>query len=176
MSEYVITPDRKDPPSGHVLMEELHRRGLPVEISVKGTVDKWESIRFTESGPPETECQLTLDPSGTLKASISVDSNMEARDLQMVLVDVILAEVGGRADHTATRERYTAEQFARKVRDQRGRPPSEADLPWIVFSWAMVGVSLMGFCVLPRFHYFALVAAALSLVGALGLTWQKTRG
>ena len=176
MSEYVITPEKKLPPSGHVLLEEVHRRGIPVEISVKGTVDKWESIRFHEPGPPEIECLLSLEPGGAMKAAISVDSDMEARDLQMVLVDVILREVGGRVDHTGTRERYTAEQFARKVRDHRGKPPAEADLPWIIFSWVMVAVSLLGFCVLPRFQYFALVAAALSLAGAVGLTLQKARG
>lgn len=157
-------------------MEELHRRGLPVEINVKGTAENWDSIRFYEPGPPEIECFLSHEESnGELNISISVDSSLEARDLQMFLVDILLKNVGGRVDHTGTRERYTAEEFAKKVKDIHGKTSGASDTPWIVFSWAMVVISLFGFWILPRYNYWALAAAALSLAGALGLTLPKFR-
>jgi hypothetical protein len=176
LSEYVITPDDQSRPSGHHLMEELHRRGLPVEINVKGTAEEWDSIRFYEPGPPEIECFLSHEPSnGQLNVSISVDSSLEARDLQMFLVDILLKKVGGRVDHTGTRERYTAEEFSKKVKSLHGSSAGETDLQWILFSWVMVAISLLGYCVLPRFNYWALAAGALSLAGALGLTIPKFR-
>lgn len=176
MSEYVITPDKDARPSGHYLMEELHRRGLPVEMNVKGTAEEWDSIRFYEAGPPEIECFLSHEPSNSqLNISISVDSSLEARDLQMFLVDILMKKVGGRVDHTGTRERCTAEEFAKKVKSIHGSAAGEADLPWIVFSWAMVAISLLGYCVLPRFNHWALAAVALSLASALGLTIPKFR-
>src|SRR5580658_1386571 len=41
MAEYVLTPESKTRLLGTQLMEELHRRGFPVEINLKGQDQAW---------------------------------------------------------------------------------------------------------------------------------------
>src|SRR5579863_6303391 len=134
MPHYVISPEQKELPTGPHLMDELHRRGFPVEINVKGSAQSWNEVRFYEPGPPELECLLSFnEKDGNLKVSVSNDAPLEARELQIFLVDLLLKELGGQADNTDTRERFTPEEFARKVKSHYSPDRQTKDLVWIAF-------------------------------------------
>ena len=93
MDEYVITPAVKELPEGPALMDELHRRGLPVEIHLTGTAQRWEAIRFYEPGPPEIECFLSREEEdGRLRLSMPPGSPPEAAELLLNLVDLLLVK------------------------------------------------------------------------------------
>lgn len=143
MAEYVLIPEKKLQPSAFELMEELHRRGLPVEIHLKGQDREWEDIRFFESGPPEIECWLSYDAGKeNYTVTISPDAPFSAIELQAFLVDILLQNLGGQADNINTRERFTPEQFALKVKDHHSSSAQLKELGWIGFSWAVVGLAL----------------------------------
>ena len=114
MSEYIIHPEKTSRPSGTFLMDGLHRYGFPVEISLKGSDQNWERIRFFEAGPPESECFVSIDPKeGGISVTVPLDSPHRTRDMQMFLVHILLKELGGQSDHSGTRERSTPEEFAK---------------------------------------------------------------
>ncbi len=146
MAEYVLTPEKKDQPQGTQLMEDLHRRGFPVEINLKGPDQGWDSIRFYEAGPPEVECLLAYDrEKGRYKISVSRDASAQTHELQLFLVDSLLRELGGQVDNTSTLERFTPSQFSVKLRTLHNPMRKMKDLVWIGFSWAVVVAGLMAF-------------------------------
>jgi len=169
MAEYVLTPEKNEQPSGLQLLEELHRRGFPVEIHVKGEDRKWEAIRFSEPGPPEVECILSYDAeAGLYTAFVSQDAPPSAVELQVFLVDSLLRELGGRADNTNTRERFTPEQFAEKIRHHHGPARKLGDYLWIGFSWLVVLLaSLMYFIIAPNLQHLVLVILFLAFLSAV---------
>lgn len=170
MSEYVITPSQKRLPSATHLMDELHHFGFPVEINLKGADTQWESIRFFEPGPPEIECLLSIDKDGRFTVSASVDTSLTTRELQLFLVNVLLKEVGGQVDHTGTRERFTAEEFARRIKKREGiKTPS--DIFWMLFPWIVVALGLgLYFIISPQLRSMDLIIVAFSFFSALGLS------
>lgn len=173
MAEYVVTPETTVRPSGTELMEELHRQGFPVEIHVKGNAQLWESVRFLEPGPPEIQCVLSWDPGQkTYTASVS-DSSPEGRDLLLYAVDALLQRVGGRADNSSTRERFTAGQFKALLKVHRASSDGRKDLLWVVFAWGVVGLAFLAyFSVAPGLHDLVLIVSVLSFLSAAGLTYS----
>jgi len=173
LPEYVITPEKKDLPSGPFLMEEMHRRGFPLEINVKGGAEKWDAIRFYEPGPPEVECFLSLDDdNGRLNVSVSVDSPPHAFDMQMILVELLLQEVGGQVDNLTTRERLTLKEVSAKIRSHHRSKAGPMDFIWIGFSWAVVVLAMLAYVFEPQARGLILVLLFFSLVSAGGLTYS----
>jgi len=173
MAEYVLTPESKTQPAGTQLMEELHRRGFPVEITLKGPDQGWESIRFYEAGPPEIECFLSYDPgNGRYKVSVPRDASPETIELQLSLLDDLLQDLGGQADDTATLERFTPAQFKAKLRSLHEPAHKKGDLVWIGFSWAVVLASgLALFMGSSQSHMMVGLVLAFALLSAGGLTY-----
>jgi hypothetical protein len=174
MAEYIVTPDKKDLPSGPSLLEELHRRGYPVEINVKGTAEKWEMIRFFDPGPPEMECLITHDaPNGRFSVSVSTDAPPQATELQMNLVDIMLRQLGGQTDNSTTRERYSAKQFTTHLKKLHGTSDKAKDIVWLGFSWGIVVLGiLLYFSLPPSMKPVDVVVVFLSLLSAGGLTYS----
>jgi hypothetical protein len=173
MAEYLLTPEKKKPPAGTWLMDELHRRGFPVEIHLKGEDRDWETIRFCEEGPPEAECLLAVEgPSGRYRISVSRDASLRAQNLQMFLVDTLLGEVGGQVNNSDTLERFTPGQFNVKLKTIHNPMGKANDLVWIGFSWAVVAVGFIALFVGPS-HSRLIVAfvLAFSSLSAAGLTY-----
>jgi len=176
MAEYIITPEKTGIPSAMTLLEELHRRGLPVEISLKGTDERWESIRFLEPGPPEIKCTAIYNGSkGNFSVNMPTNSPHQALELQLALVDVLLEEVGGQVDNTETRERYNSQQFTAKLRQLQGASGGPNDLFWILFSWAVAVIAVVMYFTLPKFHLPVLIIALFSLGSAVGQTLPKLK-
>jgi hypothetical protein len=173
MAEYVLTPEKNEQPSGLHMLEELHRRGFPVEIHVKGEDRKWETIRFSEAGPPEVDCILSYDAeSGLYTIFVSPDAPSPAVELQVFVVDALLQELGGRVDNTNTRERFTPEQFAEKIRHHHSPDRKRGDYFWMIFSWVVVVLALiMFFIIVPNLQHLVLVILFLSFVSALLQTY-----
>ena len=177
MAEYVITPAKKELPEGPAIMDELHRRGFPVEINVTGTALVWEAIRFYEPGPPEIECFLSREEEdGLLKLSLPADSASEAVSLQLNLVDLLLAKVGGLAENTATRERFIPEEFSAKLKALRGAPTGLKDFFWIGFSWSVVLAGILIWISSPQARTLAPAVVFLSFLSAAGLTYSLFKG
>jgi hypothetical protein len=175
MAEYIITPEKNDLPQAPFLIEELHRRGLPVEITVKGTTEKWTGIQFVEPGPPEIKCSLALNSEKGLSVTIPTNSPHQALELQLHLVDILLQQVGGRADNTETRERYNPRQFASKMKTLVGYSGEQGDLFWLFFSWIVFTFSVLLYFSLAKFRSWDLLVVVLSLAGAGGLTYLKLK-
>ena len=176
MAEYIITPEKSDLPTAPDLMEELHRRGLPVEITVKGTAEQWESVKFVELGPPEIKCTLAHNGAkGTFSVQMPTNSPHQALELQLSLVDVLLRLLGGQADNTETRERYNPQQFTAKLREFQGLSGGPHELLWIFFSWVVVLVAVIMYFAMPKFHVLILILALLSLASAVGQTLPKLK-
>jgi hypothetical protein len=173
MSEYIIHPEKKDQPSGTFLMDALHRYGFPVEISLKGSDQNWERVRFSEPGPPEAECFVSFEPKdGSISVTVPLDSPHRTRDMQMFLVHILLKTLGGQADHSGTRERSTPEEFAKKIRHLQSGA-SLWDYFWLVFPWVVVVFGVLAlFWIPPSLRHMDLAIAAVSLLCALGLTYS----
>ncbi|HUO57496.1 MAG TPA: hypothetical protein VMV05_04900 [bacterium] len=172
MPEYAIKPEKVEAPTATHLSEEMHRRGFAVEMNIKGSPDQWEAIRFSEPGPPEVECFLSYsDKRDALNVSVSVDSPPQAAELQMVLVDLLLSELGGQVDNLKTRERYTAQEFSEKLKHLHGAKPGPKDLVWIVFSWAVVLLAVLILVLKPQTRGLAAMLLLASLASAGGLTY-----
>jgi hypothetical protein len=177
MAEYILTPDQKEAPSGTFLLEELHRRGFPVEISLKGPDDHWESVRFHEPGPPPVECLLSRDPQGTYRVSIFHDSPLEALELQLYLVEAILQKTGGTADNSSTRERYTVKQLTAKLRNFHRTDRKTKDLFWLGFAWAVVVMGVAAsFSLRPPLRSAAFLVLAVAFLSAAGQTYSHFKG
>lgn len=174
MSEYLIKPDPGPKPLGTKLLEEIHRRGFPVEITLTGPDEDWSAIRFMDAGPPEAECLLSFEAgTNAYKVVISRDAPRSAVELQLYLVETLLQEVGGYADHTGTRERLDHGQFIAKLRAHAGDAPKTMDWVWLVFSWLVVVAALTAFLqVQGPNRWTVLVVMIFALVSAAGLTWS----
>lgn len=173
MAEYILTPEKKQQPSAFELMEELHRRNIPVEIHLKGQDREWESIRFSESGPPEVECYLSFEKDKeTYTVFVSQDAPPLAAELQVFLVDTLLQSLGGQADNLNTRERFTPEQFALKVKDHHNPSAGSKELVWIAFSWAVAILALgIYFVVAPHLRQLVMVIIILCFFSAILQTY-----
>jgi hypothetical protein len=177
LPEYVVTPEAATPLPAPALLEGLHRRGFPVEIVIKGAADQWESIRFTEPGPKEVECSLIRDTaSGRLTVTTASDATPEAVDLQAHLVGLLLDELGGQADNSYTRERFNAQEFARKLRHHHAPRGGFREIAWLVFSWIVValGVALY-FSVPDHLKPVDLVVVIIAFLSAVGFTYTHFR-
>jgi hypothetical protein len=174
MAEYVLTPESQTQPLGTRLMEELHRRGFPVEINLKGTDEGWESIRFYEAGPPELECQLAYDEeAGRYKISVSRDASPQAHDLQLILVDSLLQTLGGQVDNTSTLERFTPAQFAAKLKAPHSPMGKTKDWIWIGFSWSVVVAGFIAlFAGSGQSRMMVGLVLAFASLSAIGLTYS----
>ena len=154
-------------------MDELHRRGFPVEINIKGSADNWDAIRFYEPGPPEIECFLSYSEEDNFyNISVSTDSPHQAMELQMFLVDLLLQKLGGQADNTATRERFTPEQFAAKLKAHHGSSSDKKEIFWIGFSWIVVVLGVLIYFFSPQSRSLAPFIVVFSLLSAGGLTYS----
>ncbi len=174
MAEYVLTPESKDQPLGTQLMEELHRRGFPVEINLKGPDQGWESILFYEAGPPELECQLICEPeTGCYNISVSRDASPQTQELQLFLVDALLQKLGGRVDNRSTLERFTPSQFTAKLKSPHSPRGETKDLVWIGFSWCVVVAGLIALFVGSDPSRLTIgFILAFAFVSAVGLTYS----
>ncbi len=174
MAEYILTPEKKLQPSAFELLEELHRRGIPVEVHLKGQDREWENIRFSEPGPPEIECLLSYDPDKEVySALVSRDAPAAAAELQVFLVDILLRTLGGQADNRTTQERFTPEQFALKIKQHHNRRAGLKELIWIGFSWAVVALALGIYSVVPsHLRQLVLLILVLSSLSALLQTYS----
>jgi len=170
MAEYVVTPVKKELPEGPYLMDELHRRGFPVEINLKGTAQNWDAIRFYEPGPPEIECFLSREENeGKFNVSLAADSPSEASELQLNLIDILLSGLGGQADNSATRERFGPGEFSAFLKSRRG---NSRELFWIGFSWLVVAAGISLWIFSPATRVIAPAVVFLSLISAAGLTYS----
>lgn len=177
MAEYVITPEKNAQPAGTRLLDELHRRGFPVEITLKGPDNGWENIRFFEAGPPPAECQVAFDaPSGTYKVTISRDASPASLELQLFLVETLLREVGGVADHAVTRERLNLGQLTEKLRAHRSDERKASDWLWVAFAWLVAAGALVGFWRMPGPNrWTVLVVLLFAALSACGLTYSHLK-
>jgi len=192
MTDYIITPDKKESPSSHLLSEELHRRALSVEMEVKGTNYKWESIYFHDPITPETHCFVERNlHSLVYKISLTPESTHESEELQNALVEIILHETGGKVYNPATKESHDLKSFRDQSKDSEfgfegttdssskrsktSSPPIE-EILWIIFSWALVlfGVYVYQNAPQPR-KVFVLAACVLALISASGITFAKIK-
>ncbi len=187
MHDYIVTPDKKGLPSGHFLAEELHRRGLPTAMDVKGTDNKWETIHFYESGPPKLDCFLQHEAlKGVFKIILPYDSPEEAEEIQVALADILLREFGGHVHNTGTDDRHDLEAFIQKIKasaaSKNASTPSVSketssqshEIFWVVFSWASVFLGLLVYFFTSRYqHPFTLIVTGLAFISAFGLTFSK---
>ncbi len=194
MSDYIVTPHKKDIPSSHLLSEELHRRALSVEMEVKGTNYKWESIYFYDPITPETQCIVERNlHSLVYKVSLTPESTHESQELQHALVDIILHEVGGKVYEPETQKSYDLKGFRNhsaqnesefELEEPSGTSykkssmtmPPLGEILWIVFAWALVG---FGFYVYHQVSeerkLYVLIACGLAFISAAGITFSKTK-
>jgi hypothetical protein len=174
MAEYILTPETKDKPPGTQLMDEIHRRGFPVEINLTGPDQDWESIRFYEAGPPVLECLLTYDPEGECyKISVSRDASPQSHELQFFLVDILLQALGGQVDNKSTQERFTPSEFAQKLKTLYNPIQKAKDLIWIGFSWAVVVAGLIAlFAGSHPSHEMVGLILVVASISAVGLTYS----
>jgi hypothetical protein len=173
MAEYVLTPESKLQPAGTRLMEELHRRGFPVEINLTGQDQGWAAIRFYEAGPPEVECFLAYEPeTGRYKISVSPEASLPTYELQLLLVDSLLQILGGYVDNATTSERFTPGQFTAKLKSLRNPPGKLKDLVWILFAWAVAALGLFALLFAPALaRSLVMVVLLFSTLSASGLTY-----
>ena len=175
MSDYLITPETRDQPAGTQLLEELHRKGFPVEITLKGPDTTWESIRFTEHDAKDSECILSFD-GGTYRISIPPDASFSSRELQLYLVQTLLQEVGGVADHGTTRERLNLEQFNLKLKSHHADDHKASEWVWIGFAWAIALGAFFAFTqVAGPNRWTVLIVAVFASLSALGLTYLQLK-
>ena len=176
MPDYVITPETNDPPAGTRLMEELHRKGFPVEITLKGPDGSWDSIKFFEEGR-EAECVLSrLGDSNNYKVSVSRDASHASLDLQLHLVEAMLREVGGVTDHAVTRERLDLKQFSLKLQAHHSGDRKATDWVWVAFAWAVALGALFAFTqVAGPNRWTVLVIALFASLSAIGLTYLQLK-
>ncbi len=176
MPDYLITPETNEPPAGTRLMEELHKKGFPVEITLNGPDGAWESIKFFEEGR-EAECILSrLADSNNYKISVTRDASPAALDLQLHLVEALLRAVGGIADHAVTRERLDYRQFSLKLQAHHSGEHKPSDWVWIAFAWAVALGSLVAFLQIagPN-RWTVLVVMVFASLSALGLTYLQLK-
>jgi hypothetical protein len=192
MTEYIITPDKRDIPSSHLLSEELHRRAISVEMEVKGTNYKWESIHFYDPAIPETQCFVERNlNSHVFKISLPFDSTQESAEMQHALVEIFLHEVGGAAFDVEAKQSYDLKKFRGHTKgssseedtkssssssSRLGLSLSAGDSFWLVFAWVLVFFGLYVYLHASDDRKMLYLAVdLLALVGAGGMTYSLTR-
>jgi hypothetical protein len=194
MAEYVITPEKKEIPSSHLLSEELHRRSLAVEMEVHGANSKeWENIYFFDPLAPETRCFVERNLySLVYKVSLSAESTQASEELQATLVEIILHEVGGKAFCPASQKSYDLAEFKSQFREPglvaefNNTPdfslpptrslPSPKEMLWIGFSWALVLLGFYFYLHAPQPRKILMLAACgLALISAGGITFSSVQ-
>ena len=194
MADYIITPEKKEIPSSFSLSEELHRRAIPIEMEVHGTNYKWESIFFFDPANPENQCFLERNTHSTVyKVSLASDSNHESEEMQTALIEIMLHDVGGKVYDPESKESYDLKSFRSRTKESvsefefekpsgfsLGNPmkalPPVKEILWIVFSWVLVLLSFYLYRHSPENRkIFVLIACALALIGACGITFSKTK-
>ena len=193
MPDYIITPDKHDIPSSHLLSEELNRRALSVEMEVKGTNYKWESIHFYDPSTPETQCFVERNTqSHVFKISLPADSTDESFEMQKALVEIFLQEIGGKVFDVQAKKSYDLKAFRNSAKgssyeiDIEESPVisvgkirlkfSTTDTLWLAFAWALVFFGLYVYFHAPEPRkIFVILADVLALVSAGGMTYTLTR-
>ncbi len=192
MPDYIITPDKREIPSSHLLSEELHRRALSVEMEVKGTNYKWESIHFYDPAAPSTQCFLERNTqSHVFKISLPMESTEESSEMQRALVEIFLLEVGGKVFDIESKKSHDLKSFRNLSKDLASDSSTEdlisfssrnsvklstSDMLWLVFAWAMVLLGLYVYLQAPESRkVLVLLADALALISAGGMTYTLTR-
>jgi len=194
MTEYIITPDKREIPSSHLLSEELHRRALSVEMEVKGTNYKWESIHFYDPAVPETQCFIERNlHSHVFKVSLPLDSTQESADMQQALVEIFLQEVGGKVFDVEAKQSLDLKAFKRIARNNgpesdpaplsplsgtkmKFSSRSLSEIGWLVFAWGIVFAGLYLYLhTSPERKLFMGIAVLLALVSAGGMTYSINR-
>jgi hypothetical protein len=191
MAEYVITPDKKEIPSSHLLTEELHRRGLAVEMEVQGTNYKWEHIYFFDSTNSETHCFLERNLHSLIyKVSLRTEPTRESEELQTTLAEIILHEVGGKVFEPVSKKSYSLSEFRTQSGETllaaefnnapspllipiRSFPPLK-EILWVGFSWALILLGFYFYRQAPQSRkILMLVACGLALISAVGITFSS---
>lgn len=190
MADYIITPDKRDIPSSHLLSEEMHRRALSVEMEVKGTNYKWESIHFYDPASPSTQCFLERNTqSHVFKISLPAESTEESGEMQRALVEIFLMEVGGKVFDIESKKSHDLKSFrnltkglSAEIEENSSRALtvpsklSQSDILWLVFAWAMVILGVYVYFQAPDSRKVLVIAAdALALVSAGGMTYTLIR-
>jgi len=193
MSDYIVTPHKKEIPSSHLLSEELHRRALSVEMEVKGTNYKWESIYFYDPITPETQCIVERNlHSLVYKVSLTPESTHESEELQHALVEILLHEVGGKVYEPENQKSSDLKTFQNRARSENSEVeiettsspskklpmtmPPVGEILWIVFAWALVGFGFYVYQQAPQDRkLFVLIACGLAFISAAGITFSKTK-
>ncbi len=191
MAEYVITPEKKEIPSSHLLTEELHRRSLAVEMEVHGANYKeWENIYFFDPANAGTRCFLERNLHSLIyKISLSAEPTHESEELQTTLVDIILYEVGGKVFDPAAKKSYSLEEFRAQsggtglvMESNNSSTSSPAtrfllpiqDMLWIGFSWALILIGFYFYRHAPQSKKILMLAACgLALISAGGITFSS---
>ncbi len=174
MPEFILTPEKTKLPSAPSLLDQIHKMGFPVEVTVKGKPDQWEDLRFHEPGPPEVECLVSYDEGeGKFSLHVSSDAPPKAYDLQLHLVELLLKNLGGQVDNRHTRERHTAAEFFKKMQHHRVSQNNPWDYFWLAFSWAVVLFGgFLYFALRPALRPFIVPIFILALLSASGQTYS----
>jgi hypothetical protein len=175
VSDYLITPETRDQPAGTELLEELHRKGFPVEITLKGPDNAWESVRFVDHDAQDSEGTLSWDGK-VYRVSIPPDASFSSRELQLYLVETLLQKVGGVADHGATRERLNLQQFSLKLKAHHAGDRKASEWVWVGFAWAIALGACFAFTqVAGPNRWTVLIVAVFASLAALGLTYLQLK-
>jgi len=191
MAEYVITPDKKEIPSSHLLAEELHRRGLAVEMEVQETNYKWEHIYFFDPANSETHCFLERNLHSLIyKVSLRTEPTRESGELQATLVEIILHEAGGKVFEPDSKKSYDLAEFRAQsgetllaaefnntpsslLTPSRSLPPLK-EIFWVGFSWVLVLFGFYFYRQTPQPRKILMLAACgLALISAVGITFSS---
>jgi hypothetical protein len=114
--------------------------------------------------------------SGIYRVSIPPDASFASRELQLYLVETLLREVGGVADHGTTRERLNLQQFSQKLKTHHAGDRKASDWVWVGFAWAVALGALFAFTqVLGPNRWTVLVVAIFASLSALGLTYLQLK-
>jgi hypothetical protein len=177
MPEFILTPEKNKIPSAHSLLEQIHRMGHPVEIHVTGKPENWTELRFHQPGPPEVECLVSYDSGqGLYTLHVNSDAPPKAYDLQLALVELLLKSLGGQVDNRFTRERYSAEEFMKKMARHRVAQNNPWDPFWLGFSWVVVLFGIfLSFSLHPEIRGVVLSIVVLAMVSAVGLTYTRIK-
>ncbi len=177
MADYILKPGNKRLPSATFLLEEIHKRGIPVEINVTGTVDQWEAIRFFEPGPPEIECFATFDQENPrFILTVPKDSPELSSDLRLLLAHIFLSEVGGTVTDSSTGENYDAPKIAARVRQFQPSKSGISESLWLIFSWAVLPLAALAYFAVPhQLRILVIGVAVLAFFSAVGQTYSKLK-
>jgi hypothetical protein len=113
MSEYILQPNQKQPPSPQDLLNDLSRKGWTVEMNLKGSPEAWEAIRFFRPGPPEeVECFLMHDPETSFFTVSLPDMPAHgAPELQFRVLESLIDRLDGKVIDSSTHRALTKAEW-----------------------------------------------------------------